>query len=97
MQRRKKMLAALLTAFILGNILLVTPAFASPDSQRTPAGPQVCWPIWPLCWQTPTPTPGGNPTPTPGQTGTPGPHPTGTPQATATPTGAPIHLAATTS
>lgn len=97
MQRRKTMLAALIAAFILGNILLVTPAFANADSQLVPTGPQVCWPIWPLCWQTPTPTPGGIPTPTPDRTTTPGPRPTDTPQATATPTRAPIHLAAANS
>lgn len=97
MQRRKNMLAVLIAAFILGNILLVTPAFASADGQRTPAGPHTCWPIWPLCWPTPTPTPGSTSTPTPGPTATPDPRPTGTPQATSTPTRPPIHLAATTS
>lgn len=98
-QKRQAILTALIAAFILGNILLVTPVFASADGQRTPAGAHVCWPFWPLCWHTPTltPTPGGTSTPMPGHTPTPGPHPTGTPRATPTPTHPPIHLAATTS
>ena len=100
-RRRKKLLAALIAAFILGNVLLVTPAFASTNGQHAPAGPHICWPFWPFCWNTPTPTPtptgSATPTPTPGHTGTPGPRPTGTPQATPTPIGPPIHLAAATS
>lgn len=100
-RRRKRLLAALIAAFILGNVLLVTPAFASTDGQRVPAGPHICWPFWPFCWNTPTPTPtptsSATPTPTPGHTGTPGPRPTGTPRATPTPIGPPIHLAAANS
>lgn len=104
---RKKLFTALVAAFILGNILLVTPAFASVNGQQTPAGAHTCWPFWPFCWKTPTPTPTpggpGTVTPTPGKTGTPGPQPTGTPKPgstptlTPTPTSPPIHLAATTS
>jgi hypothetical protein len=112
-RRRKKLLAALIAAFILGNLVLVSPAFASTDGQHAPAGAQICWPFWPFCWKTPTPTPTPTstptPTPTPGHTGTPGPRPTGTPSGTPSatpsatpsptpsPTGPPIHLAAATS
>ncbi len=100
-QRRKKILAALIAAFILGNVLLVSPAFASANGQPAPAGTHVCWPFWPFCWKTPTPTPTPTHTPTPGQTPTPGPHPTGTPGTkptpTPTPTGPAIHLSAATS
>ena len=86
---RKKLFAALIALFILGNTLLVTPAFASPIGQRTPAGAHTCWPFWPFCWGTPTPTPtpapGSTPTATPGKTSTPTPGKTGTPNPTGTP------------
>lgn len=97
-------MAALVAVFVLGNLLLVTPAFASTASdQRVPAGANVCWPFWPFCWKTPTPTPTPGSTPTPGQPGTPGPKPTGTPRPgstptpTPTPTGPAIHLSAASS
>lgn len=110
--KRKKLFAILVAVFILGNILIVTPAFASTSSQQAPAGAQTCWPFWPFCWNTPTPTPTDTSTPTPAPTGTstptpggtPNPHPTGTPRPGSTPTpastpttGPPIHLAASTS
>jgi hypothetical protein len=100
---RKKLFAVLVAAFILGNLLLVSPAFASATGQQAPAGAHTCWPFWPFCWNTPTPTPTGGPsaTPTPGKTGTPNPHPTGTPGPGSTPTPTPtppaIHLSATSS
>ena len=105
-ERRKKIFAVLVAAFILCNILLVTPVFASTNSQQAPAGASLCIPIILPC--TPTPTqPINTPTPVPtsiGSTptlGIPGPQPTGTPTGgptpSPTPTKPPIHLAASSS
>src|SRR5690348_7930793 len=98
-KRRKKVMAALVAVFVLGNMLLVSPAVASTArNQRVPAVTNVCGPVLPLCWKTPTPTPTPTGTPTPGETGTTGPRPADTPRRgstptpTPTPTGPAIHL-----
>lgn len=104
--RGQKLCAAFIVAFVLCNIFLATPAFAS--GPQAPAGANSCWPFWPICLSatstptstpTPTPTPTHTPTPTPTvivtvtvgtTTATPTPNPTGSP--TSTPTATPTPL-----
>lgn len=110
--KRKKVLVVLVVASILGNILLVTPTFASTSGQHAPARLDTGWLLYlltstPTSVSTLTPTPTSvstlTPTPTPigtfTPTPTPAPHATGTPQVTptSTPTKPPIRLAAATS
>jgi hypothetical protein len=98
--RHKKIVATLVAIFLLGNILLVSPVFASVSTARMPSEAHSCWPFWPFC--TPSPTPTLTATATPAHTATPTPHPTGTPRPHPTPTPSPtpkspLHLAAASS
>lgn len=92
--RRTKVLAALVMGFILCNLILVTPVFASASGQPMHENPSLCIPIILPC-PTPTSTPTGAPaaTPTVGPTGTASPAPTGT----GTPTPTVPHLSDATS
>ncbi|HEU5374490.1 MAG TPA: hypothetical protein VFV38_03540 [Ktedonobacteraceae bacterium] len=109
--KREKICAALLVAFLLCNAIWVTPAFASVSGPQASGvlAPSWCFPIIHPCKPTPTVTPTGTPTPTPTRTPTPAPSPTVTPSpnptatpspgptATVTPTPPPIHLSASNS
>ena len=90
--KRTKLQVVLILGFILCNLVLVTPVFASASGQQTPKNPSWCIPI-PFILPCPTPTPTGSPTATPTGTVTPGASPTGT----GTPTPKVPHLSDSTS
>jgi hypothetical protein len=90
--KRKKVVAALVAAFILCNAIFVTPVFASVSSQQASENPAaLCIPIIHPCTPTPAPTHTSTPTPTPTHTSTPTATPTVTPSpgSTVTPTASP--------